>query len=88
MVLWVVCRWGHMVALSVPSEVEQHASINGKFARNEPPDTAVAAVAVQAEERERARDSRTCRRPDHLVGQSRASVTNSKGAYWTLVDHG
>jgi len=66
-----------MVALSVPSEVEEHASIPGKLARYEPPDTAVAAVAVQAEERESARGKRTRRWLDYLVGQSRTSVTDS-----------
>jgi hypothetical protein len=44
-----------MIALSVSSEVEEHAPIPGKLARYEPPDAAVAAVAVQAEERESGR---------------------------------
>jgi hypothetical protein len=67
-----------MVALSVSSEIEEHAPISGKLACYEPPDAAVAAVAVQAEERESARGGRSGRCPHYLVGQSRASVTDSE----------
>jgi hypothetical protein len=77
-----------MIALSVPSEVEEHAPIPGKLARYEPPDAAVAAVAVQAEKRESARGGRSCRCPDYLVGKSRASITDAKGTDRPLVDHG
>jgi hypothetical protein len=52
MVLRIVCRWRDVLALAVPTEVEEHAAILGQLLRHEPPDTAMAAVAVQAKERD------------------------------------
>jgi hypothetical protein len=54
-VLGIICRWRDVLALAVPTEVEEDAAILGKLMRHEPPDTAVAAVAVQAEESDLAR---------------------------------
>ena len=77
-VLGIVCRWRYMLALAVPAEIEQHATMLEKFPRDGSPHAAVAAVAVQAQARDGTRRLWVRRGPDYLVGERRSSSSDPK----------
>src|SRR3989454_5310432 len=49
-VLGIVCRWRHMFAIAVPTEVEKHAAKLAELPRHGPPNAPVATVAMRSEE--------------------------------------
>ena len=77
-VLGIVCRWRHVFAVAMPTEVEKHAAKLAKLPCGGPPNAAVAAVAMQAEERYRVRRRQTSRRPDYFVRKRRPRAAESK----------
>jgi hypothetical protein len=77
-VLGIVCRWRHVFAIAVPTEVEKHAAKLAKLSRYGAPNAAVAAVAMQAEERHRVRRRQTSRRPYYFVRKRRPRAAESK----------
>ena len=77
-VLGIVCRWRHVFAVTVPTEVEKHATKLAKLSRDGAPNAAVAAVSMQAEQRHRVRWLRASRRPDYFVRKRRPRAAEAK----------
>src|SRR5207249_6443672 len=77
-VLGIVCRWRHVFAVAMPTEVEKHAAKLAKLPCGGSPNAAVAAVAVQAKQRHRVRGRRINRRPDYFVRKCRPWTAESK----------
>ena len=77
-VLGIVCRWRYVFAVAVPTEVEKDAAKLAKLLRYGPPNAAVAAVAMQAEQRHRVRWRQASRRADYFVRERRPRAAESK----------
>jgi len=77
-VLGIVRRWRHVFAVAMPAEVEKHAAKIAKLPRHGPPNAAVAAIAMQTEQRHRVRWGQTGRRPDYFVRKRRPRAAESK----------
>src|SRR5712692_11388259 len=74
--LGIVCRWRDVITIAVAAKVEEHAAKLVKLPRYRPPDTTMAAVAMQAKQCERLRRRRINRGPNYLVRESRPRAAN------------